>query len=233
MIRPVRHHRDGVRQALGLLDVVRATSAPSRRPRAARRSATTAPGAPAGRGPPSARRAAPAAGSWISPRATSSRRRIPPESSLTIVSARGPGWRSRAPAPPPPRRSAARHAVEAREHRQDLPAGQLDVEVVELRHDAHLQARLLGFAAAARSRAPRSRPRRRAPARSASASSSTCPRRSARAGRSRRPPGTSRSRPSTAAIAPKRLTTPRSEIAGARAARRCAALTHPRSLATL
>jgi hypothetical protein len=40
----------------------------------------------------------------------------------------------------------AGHAIEARKHRQDLPYRQLHVEIVELRHDPHLQARLLGFA---------------------------------------------------------------------------------------
>ena len=34
--------------------------------------------------------------------------------------------------------------VQPREHAQDLAAGELHVEVVQLRHDAHLQARLLG-----------------------------------------------------------------------------------------
>ena len=115
------------------------------------------------------------------------------------------------------RRARARRAARGRAARTRVRIcshGQLDVEVVELRHHAHLRARLLRLAAAAGSRAPRSRPRRRSPARSASASSSTCRRRWARAGRSRCRSGTSRSRPSTAVIAPKRLTTPRRRTAG-------------------
>ena len=38
------------------------------------------------------------------------------------------------------------HTVEARKDREDLPAGELDVEVVELGHDPHGHAGLLGFA---------------------------------------------------------------------------------------
>ena len=41
-------------------------------------------------------------------------------------------------------RSRGRHAVQVREDEQVLLDGQRDVEVVELRHDAHLRARLLG-----------------------------------------------------------------------------------------
>ena len=72
---------------------------------------------------------------------------MPPESSRTIVSARGAaGWRCSSARSTAAARSARGHAVQAREHREDLPAGQLDVEVVELRHHPHLQPRLLGFA---------------------------------------------------------------------------------------
>ena len=122
------------------------SSAPSRRLRAGRRSATTAPGASAGRGRPSARRAAPGAagGSGRARRAAGGACRRRARARSCRRAARGSrcsSARSTAAA-----RSRARDAIEAREHRQDLPAGELDVEVVELRHDAHLHARLLGFA---------------------------------------------------------------------------------------
>ncbi len=79
---PRRHHRHGVRQALRLLDVVRAHQHRHAAPRAARRSASTAPGGPADRGPRSARPAAPGAAGGSARAPTSRRRRIPPESSL-------------------------------------------------------------------------------------------------------------------------------------------------------
>ena len=40
----------------------------------------------------------------------------------------------------------AGHPVQLREHVEDLAGGQLDVEVVELGHDAHRHPRLLGLA---------------------------------------------------------------------------------------
>ena len=106
-----------------------------------------------------------------------------------------------------------RDAVQPREHGQDLPAGELDIEIVELRDDPHRHPRRLRLLRAAGSRAPRSNPRSRSPGRSASASSSTCRRRWDRAARGRCRCGTVRSRWSTAVSSPKRLTTERSSIA--------------------
>ena len=159
---------------------------PSRR--AGRRSATRARCGSAGRGRPSARRAAAAAGSWTSPRASSSRRRIPPES-LSTASLRRVGQPRERRAPRSTAARDVRDAVEAGEDGEVVLDGDVDVEVVELRDDAHLARGRPSPRSGSSCRARGSRRRRRSPARSAAASSSTCRRRSARAGRGRCPGG--------------------------------------------
>ena len=168
--------------------------------RGARRSAPRAPGGPAGRGRRSARRAARAAGRWTSARAISRRRRIPPESLSTRVSRRSTRFAISSARSIAARRSRAADPVEVREDEQVLLDGQRRVEVVELRRDAELGARLLRLAREAGSRAPRARPRRRstAPVRRRIVVDLPAPFGPSRP--TQVPSGTSRSRPSTAVI---------------------------------
>ena len=88
---PVRHDQNGVGQALRLLDVVGRHEIVVLR--AQRRSAPTAPGAPADRGRRSARRAA-RRGRWTSARAIRRRRRMPPDSLSTRSLRCRAGWPS-------------------------------------------------------------------------------------------------------------------------------------------
>ena len=108
---------------------------------------------------------------------------------------------------------ACRHPVEVREDQQVLLDRERDVEVVELRHHAHLRARLLGVLGQPEAehlelalvgdhlRRQRLHRRRLAGAVRPEQADAACR------------TGTSRSRPSTAVSDPNRLTTPRSLIA--------------------
>ena len=194
----VRHDRDRVGQPLGLLDVVGGHQDRDALARAARRSAPTAPGAPAGRGRRWARRAAPAAAGAPAPGRSAAAGACRRRACRHACRARSPRFAISSA------RSTAGCAlgrgtpVQAREHAQVLLDRQRGVEVVELRHHAASRRGPAWTRAAAGSRAPRSRPRRRSTARSASSWSSTCRRRWARAGRRRCPrarPGRGRRRP--------------------------------------
>ena len=143
----VRHDRHGVGEALGLLDVVRRHQ-DRRRPRCAARSMSAhSSWRTCGSRPTVGSSSSTSRGSCTSARAISSRRRMPPRE---LVDLRRRGGRARlaissarsiASAP-----SRARHAVEVGEDEQVLLDGQRHVEVVELRHDAHLRPRLLRVA---------------------------------------------------------------------------------------
>ena len=85
-------------------------------------------------------------GRWTSARAISSRRRMPPESLSTRVSRRSRRLAISSARSIAARRSARGDAVEVREDEQVLLDGQRHVEVVELRDDAALRARLLRLA---------------------------------------------------------------------------------------
>ena len=133
----VRHDRHRVREALGLLDVVRRHQDRDALARAGRRSAPTAPGGPAGRGRPSARPSAAGAGGGRAPARSAAAGACRPTACRPSCRAGRPGSRSR----PRGRRLAplaAGDPVQVREHAQVLLDRERDVEVVELRHDAHL-----------------------------------------------------------------------------------------------
>ena len=85
-------------------------------------------------------------GRCTSARAISRRRRMPPDSSSTFASRRSVRFAISSARSIAALRSRARHAVEVREDEQVLLDGERRVEVVGLRRDAHLGARLLGVA---------------------------------------------------------------------------------------
>ena len=201
MTLPGCHHRHLVGQPFGLLDVVgrHQDRRPARFQVADQRPELGA--GSAGRGRPSARRAGPGCGSWTRPRASSRRRRIPPESFSTASPAAVGEAGDPERAGRPRRGDVARPGRGARRRRGSSSTRDVDVEVVELRDDAHLA----GAPASTRPGSSIAEHAQRCPA-SATAwpvSSRIVVDLPAPLGPSRprqMPSGTSRSRPSTAAI---------------------------------